>query len=438
MWQPEQAIAVLETLDSPPAHQLVQRWQQIPDSPHLQRATTAVLKAHLAKLSGNAALWQSKAEEHKLEYALRSEQFATYYSAWHSPNPVAAGLKTAQIRYMNIEASGGWPRIDSGPLLEQGTDDTRVISLRQRLMSTDDLAADTPLSSYFDQVLADAVQHFQRRHNLHPDSRVGEQTRLALNVPAHKRIAAIRLSRARAEELPSGARAQYVWVNIAGASTHLVRNQQTVWSGRSIVGKARTQTPELSSAIETLVLNPFWLVPDSIAKRSLLPRAARDPGFLPKFNYRAFDTDGNRLDLQHTDWRAAAQGEGPKVRLMQAPGPRNALGKVKFLFPNNYSVYLHDTPGKKSFAKNNRTLSNGCVRVEGALSLATLLLEPQGWNRARVDKALASGRPLKLALDKPLPVHTLYLTAAPGRDGSVNFFSDSYRRDTSTALAQLN
>lgn len=437
-WHPSQAKAALTLLDTDAATQLLAQWDLSPGTTNLDTQTSALLMRHVSKVSANPDLWQNKAELYKLARAIRGNRIEQYLNAMTAPNPVAEGLKTAQIRYMDIEETGGWPRISDGPTLQEGIIDSRVIALRQRLAATGDLAFDALMHESFDIGLSEAVQNFQRRHNLPTDGIVGARTLKELNIPVHKRIAAIRLSRSRAEELPAGSRADYVWVNIAGASTHLVRQQQTIWSGRSVVGKRNTQTPEMHSKIETLVLNPFWMVPDSIAKRSILPRAARDPGFLARMKYRAFDSSGQAMSLASSDWPAIAAGKGPKVRLMQSPGPRNALGKVKFLFPNNHSVYLHDTPSKKGFKRTIRTLSNGCVRVEGALSLAAMLLEPQGWTRSRIEKTLAKGDPVKLTLDKPLPVHTLYLTAMPGRDGEVTFYSDSYGRDTSSALAQLN
>lgn len=393
---------------------------------------------HVAEVSGDPKLWQNKAELYKFARAIRNERIVPYLRAMTAPNPVYEGLKVAQIRYMEIESNGGWPRIPNGPKIALGATGERVQLLRQRLRASADLPQSSAESDSFDTELQAAVRRFQERHNLPADGIVGDRTLRELNVPVHKRIAAIRLSRSRAEELPAGSRADYVWVNIAGARTHLVRQQQTIWTGRSVVGKRKTQTPEMSSQIDTLVLNPFWMVPDSIAKRTLLPRAARDPGFLARMKYRAFDDSGRQLSLADTDWSSVASGKGPQVRLMQSPGPHNALGKVKFLFPNRHAVFLHDTPMKKGFQRNQRTLSNGCVRVEGALSLAAMLLEPQGWNRDRIERSLAKGKPVKLNLEKPLPVHTLYLTAMPQADGKVSFYNDSYGRDTSSALAQLN
>ncbi len=437
-WQAAQAISALKIIDTTASKELVTRWRQSPVEATINSHTSTLLMKHVSDLSGNPELWSDKIELYKFARAIRNNSVDQYLRAMTAPNPVAQGLKKAQIRYMEIESTGGWPNIPAGPGLQQGLYDERLPLLRQRLLATGDLNIEDAGHEGFDITLTEAVQRFQQRHSLPVDGIVGERTLREMNVPVHKRIAAIRLSRSRAEELPAGSRADYVWVNIAGANTHLVRKQQTIWSGRSVVGKRETRTPEMASKIETLVLNPYWMVPDSIAKASLLPRAAREPNFLARMKYRAFDSNGRNLDLNSTDWNAVVSGNGPEVRLTQSPGPRNALGKVKFLFPNEHAVFLHDTPSKKGFLRSRRDLSNGCVRVEGALSLATMLLEPQGWDRQRIDEALEGGKPVKLTLEKPLPVHTLYLTAMPGHDGEVKFYSDSYRKDTSSALAQLN
>lgn len=437
-WQPSQAKATLTAIDNEASIALLAKWDLYPNTPGLNASTSAVLMKYAAEVTGNPTLWDDKVELYKLARAIRSNNVERYLSALTAPNPVAQGLKAAQIRYMEIEANGGWPRIPEGPTMQIGLADVRLPLLRQRLIATNDLSPTEAQTAGFDQALASAVERFQHRHNLPADGVVDASTLNEMNVPVHKRLASIRLSRSRAEDLPAGSRADYVWVNIPGATTNLVRKQQTIWSGRSVVGKRQTRTPELHSKIDTLVLNPFWLVPDSIAKRSLLPRQARDPGFLARMNYRAFDGSGQRLSLADTNWSDVAAGQGPHVRLMQSPGPSNALGKVKFLFPNSHAVYLHDTPSKNGFARDERTLSNGCVRVEGALSLAAMILEPQGWNRQRIDDVLATGKPLKLKLDKPLAVHTLYLTATTDQNGDVKFYNDSYHLDTSSALAQLN
>lgn len=385
---------------------------------------------YAAQLSGNPKLWDDKVELYKLAHALRSNRIEQYLAAMGAPNPIAHALRQAQAHYMAIEASGGWPHIQAGPPLHKGQSSPRVAALRQRLIATGDLPPSADLEQPFDAALTAAVKHFQKRHGLAADGVIGTRTLQEMNIPVYQRLATIRLSRARAEELPAGSHADYIWVNIAAASTHLVRRQQTVWTGRSVVGKPQTPTPEMHSTLDTLVLNPFWLVPDSIAKRSLLPRAARDSTYLARMQYRAFDIHGEPLKLSSTHWSTAAIGNKPRVRLIQSPGPLNALGKVKFLFPNDHAVFLHDTPNKNSFGKSQRMLSNGCVRVEGAVSLAAMILEPQGWNQQRISQVLSSGKSLKLKLDKPLPVHTLYLRATPRGDGTINFYNDSYGKDT--------
>jgi len=440
-WQQELALAALSHVPNDDARLLSTLWRDKNGSEqmHLGPATRVVLQEYIASHAGDSHIWSDDAEMQRFQDAVSEQQFDAYLNSFDAPNPVAKALKRAQIRYMAIAEAGGWEKLPAGKALLPLQTDPRIPALRQRLAATNDLplppeSLDSPI---YDERLVEAVKGFQTRHNLPADGIVGKRTLSALNVPVHKRIDSIRLSRSRAQELPQGRFADYVWVNIAGAQTHLVRDQQTVWNGRSVVGKTETQTPEINSSIQMLVLNPFWLVPSSIAQRSLLPRQARDPGFFARMQYQAYNQAGKRVPLSSVDWPAVAQGTAPAVRLMQRPGPKNALGKVKFLFPNKHAVFLHDTPYKSGFAQNQRTLSNGCVRVQDALSLAEKILEPQGWDRASIDRQMATGKPLKLVLDKPLAVHTLYLTANVDADGTVLFYNDSYKKDTPSALASL-
>ncbi|HEX7005927.1 MAG TPA: L,D-transpeptidase family protein [Alphaproteobacteria bacterium] len=339
---------------------------------------------------------------------------------------LAAGLD----RYRQIQARGGWPVVPSGPTLRIGDSGPRVAALRSRLAADPDLPADTGSAAdgdRFDGGLAQAVLTFQHRHGLDPDAAVGRATLAALNVPVERRIAQIELNMKRLEALPAGLEGGYAAVNIADQRLMVVDGDAVALLARVIVGKPSTRTPVLASRIDSVVFNPPWNVPVSIARNEILPRLRRDPGYLARENMiilgRPDDPYGRRID-----WTTAALGQFA-ARLRQLPGDRNALGRIKFEFPNPYSVYLHDTPAKALFQRTRRLFSHGCIRVENPRALALHLLSPQGWDMARIEAAIEAGATRRVSLARPMPIVVLYLTAFADASGAIQFRDDVYGWD---------
>jgi murein L,D-transpeptidase YcbB/YkuD len=344
-------------------------------------------------------------------------------------------LKAELARQRALEARGGWPSIPSGPKLEAGARDPRVAALREHLLASGDLheaaAGDAQL---LDPPLEAALRAFQTRHGLDADGVLGPATLAELNVPVAQRIAQIELNLERGRWLLHDLDPSFVVVNIAGYQVFYLRDGRLVWSARAQVGKPFRATPIFRSELEYLVLNPTWTVPPGILAHDILPAQRRNPGYLASKHIEVIDRAGRVIPVDSVDWSRGARSFPYQLR--QAPGPGNSLGVVKFMFPNAYAVYLHDTPSKNLFEKTERAFSSGCIRVENPLEFAALLLEGQkGWDRAAIDAAVAAGRTRTLTLAKPLPVLLAYWTAWVASDGSLQHRRDVYGRDAALAAA---
>lgn len=341
-------------------------------------------------------------------------------------HPQYLALQAALEDYRTIEAAGGWPLIRPGETLRPGMTDPRVPVLRARLMVTGDLAPEPVAGEFFDPALVAAVRRFQLRHGLEADGAVGPQTLRALNRTVGERIDQLRLSLERARWVLRGIGDDFVLVNIAGARTYVYKGGDLVWRTRSIVGQQYRKTPIFRDEIRYMELNPTWTVPRTIFVEDKLPLIQEDPGYLARGGYQVLDRDWQALDPSVVDWWAL---DPPPVTLVQAPGPGNALGQVKFMFPNRFAVYLHDTNDRSLFDRAARTLSSGCVRIEQPFVLADLLMEGDpSWSHARLEAILASGRATRVDLPKPMPVLLTYYTAWV-EDGEVLFREDIYDRD---------
>ncbi len=330
-------------------------------------------------------------------------------------HPVYRALVAALARYRAIGVAGGWPSIASGPTVKPGARDARMPALRRRLMTEGD-APEGPAdpSLVLDPALAAAVARFQARHGLVADGAVGAATIRALNVPVSARVDQLRISLDRARALMHDLPRRFVLVNVAGFTVYVVDGDWPIWESRVVVGKPFTETPIFRADMTYVVLNPTWTVPPGIMRSEILPGLRRNPDYLAE----------KGLEWQDGD-------------IVQPAGPKNALGRIKLMFPNPHSVYLHDTPARALFAQTTRTFSHGCIRVQKPLELAALALDDPAWSVDRLEEAIATGRTLTVTLGHRLPVLVLYWTAAVGESGAVYLFDDPYKRDK-TALAALD
>jgi murein L,D-transpeptidase YcbB/YkuD len=263
-----------------------------------------------------------------------------------------------------------------------------------------------PRDDEFDDTLVDGLKHFQDRHGLAVDGIYGTKALAELNVPLSKRIEQVRLGLERLRWLPRTSTGRRIAVNIADFKAYVFDDDRVTFETRAVVGKLFHETPMFTGRMTYIVINPYWNVPSSIARKELLPKAKADPGYLARNH---FEYDGTSI--------------------RQRPGPWNSLGRFKFMFPNPHNVYLHDTPARTLFNEADRAFSHGCVRLEKPAELAELLLAEQGWTAQRIRAAVQTGVETVVNLDKPIPVYISYITAFLGADGLLHFRRDVYGRD---------
>jgi murein L,D-transpeptidase YcbB/YkuD len=352
--------------------------------------------------------------------------------------------------YRALAAAGGWSPISDGPTLKLGMDDPRVPTLRHRLDMTHDWTAPevTPpvpapqqaplpsLDTTYDADMEAAVKRFQERHGLTPDGAVGPATRAALNVSVGRRIDQIRVNLERARWVLHEIKGELVVVDVAGFDVAYFRDDERIWTSKVIVGRPYRETPIFRSLITYVVFNPTWTIPPTILVKDKLPVIKSDPGYLSRNNIRVIDAQGREVDPYSVNWGQYGAGRLPPYQLRQDPGEDNALGLVKIMFPNPHMVYLHDTPTKSLFDKDERTFSSGCIRVQKAFELAELVLgDPARWNQQTMAEVVATKKMQTVYLAKPVPVLILYWTAQPRADGQVVFRNDVYGRDPPTLAA---
>jgi murein L,D-transpeptidase YcbB/YkuD len=352
-------------------------------------------------------------------------------------NPIYRRLRRLLLEYRAIATAGGWGVVSAGDALKPGMTDPRIAEVRARLAVTHDLTPNGALSEQYDPTLEQGVRQFQRRHGLDSDGVIGARTLAALNVPVGERIRQIILNMERFRWMPDDFGDDHVFVNMAGFELDYIVHGETRLSMRVIVGRPYRETPIFSDAIRYMEFNPTWTVPPRIAINDLLPKIRKDPSFLGAGGYEVFagwQEGAARLDPAGIDWSTVGKGRFP-YRLRQAPGDKNALGQVKFMFPNRFDVYLHDTPSRELFRKSVRNFSSGCIRLEKPLALAEAMLQADGQDPGRVRTVLASKKTTRISFATPVPVHLAYLTAWIGEGGTVEFRDDIYGRDALLAKA---
>jgi murein L,D-transpeptidase YcbB/YkuD len=372
----------------------------------------------------------------KVEQALAAEDVYQRVAALKPTHPLYVKLKHELVRIRAATASGAPPSIPAGPSLKPGTSDARVPLVRKRLAASGDLSASGPGDSMeYDPPLVTAVRNFQQRMGLQVDDVLGPGTIAELNAPPAQRIQQLRVNLDRGRVLLRDLPDAFVVVNIAGFTVYFIRGEQIVWHSRVQVGKPYRRTPIFRSDIGYLVLNPTWTVPPGIIAKDILPAAQRDPDAITRKGLKVLDASGAVVDPHSIDWTRFKGGHIPYT-LRQDPGPKNALGRVKLMFPNPYLVYLHDTPSQALFDRNERTFSSGCVRVERVLDLTEILLDDrQHWDQAAIARALDTGETRNVTLSKKIPVLLTYWTAWVDPQGRTNFRRDIYQQDAKWALA---
>ena len=337
-------------------------------------------------------------------------------------------LKNALVRYNAIQDAGGWQQVPGGPTLKPGMIDDRIVFLRRRLAASGDYADNLSASTYYDEGLVPAVKQFQQRHNLEADGKVGKKTLAALNIPVEAKIDQLRVNLERARWLLHKLPAEYLWVDIAGFNVFHYQNEEVVWSSRIMVGKPYRHTPVFKSKIKYIVFNPTWTVPPTILKEDILPKLKQGPDYLYEKKIEVIDRDGSIVDPTSVDW--SLYNTAIPFTLKQAPGPHNALGRMKFILPNKYFIFMHDTPSRYLFEKEDRAFSSGCIRVEKYTELAQRLLSDQvDWSPEKIQELIDTEETQRVNLRQKMPVFLTYNTVSVESDGNIIFLKDVYERD---------
>ena len=334
-------------------------------------------------------------------------------------------------RYRNLERGGGWSRLPTGATLHLGDAGAGVVALRRRL-AAEGYVSSVARGDTLDATLGGTVALFQRRHGLAMDSAVGPRTRKALDVPVSTRVRQIEANLERLRWLPVEPGERFVVVNVPAFVLYAFIGTTRALTMPVVVGDelANRRTPIFADTMEFIQFGPYWNVPRSIAVNEILPRARGDRGYLARNHYQILRGDGDDAPVVNPTTLSDAALFSTRYRVRQEPGPDNALGRVKFMFPNDYAVYLHDTPAKSRFAQADRAVSHGCVRVADPEALAAFVLQDRAdWTRDKIAGTLAAGRRVRVNLGRAgPPVYLIYLTAF-GRDGEVFFRDDIYDRD---------
>lgn len=361
----------------------------------------------------------------RLRTALATGEIRQSLEALAPAFPEYAALRRERI-LLGVEARASAP-IGEGEDLTLESQGDRVDRLRQRLAEIDPSLVLVPAGRPFDAALERAVRQFQRDARLEPTGIVSALTQETLDRTPDERAAQLAINMERWRWLPADLGRRHIRVNVADYRLEAWENGERVASHEAMAGRTSAATPSFSATMTYLVFNPWWETPTSLG-RGTLRSIQRNPDYARWAGYQVVDRSGYAVDPHTIDWSNRTLSD---FRVRQRPGANNALGEVKFMFPNRHNIYIHDTPERDNFdVTNRRAVSSGCVRVQDPFDLAEWILEGQeGWDRAAIEEVTAGSRATRVNIDDPVEVHILYYTAAPGEYGRVRYLDDIYGRD---------
>jgi murein L,D-transpeptidase YcbB/YkuD len=385
-----------------------------------------------------------------LNAALARDGAADLLEALAPQHPQYRLLREAYLRYAQAAAEAPWPAVDPGETLKPGMRDPRIAQVRARLDAEEAFdggrgaggafatSGETVDPLLYDAALQARIEAFQRDHRLKADGAIGPNTLAMLNQGLAERAEAIRMNLERWRWLPNDLGGRYLLVNAPEYRLHVYEDGREALSMDVIVGRGSRKTPQFSDRIEYLVVNPDWNVPYSIATLDKLPKLKSDPAYFERMGYEIYTESGRRVSPYDVNWSNYSRGNFP-FRLRQRPGPNNALGTIKFIFPNQYNVYLHDTDSPDLFAEDALSLSSGCVRVSDPQALARWMTDGDpALSMEDVEAAWASRQTRTLNLGEQIPVHLAYFTAWASDGGHVDFYGDIYGRDATLRASLVN
>lgn len=320
-------------------------------------------------------------------------------------------LRQKLLVLQGLNKKGGWTIPDKTVKTYKKGDTGRIVLQIMKRLNEEDLLTVSNQVNEFDEKIESALKEFQRRNGLLPDGIAGRYTLAAMRITVRERIEQVMVNMERCRWLPATKKSTYIMVNVPDYRLNVIKNDTVLFTMPAIVGKETNKTAIFKGEINEIVFNPYWNIPKSIAEKEIIPLLRKYPAFLEQNNM---------------EWYGG--------QLRQRPGADNALGKIKFLFPNPFNIYLHDTPGKYLFDRERRSFSHGCIRIGDPVKLASYLLSfEKNWNEERISVELSEKKEHSVHLTKPFPVYIVYLTAFVDAEGKLNFREDLYNRDSSLA-----
>ncbi len=337
-------------------------------------------------------------------------------------------------RLKKVQKQGGWRKIHASSQLRYGKSGKAVRRLINRLKSEGDYTC-RGNDGHFGSCLKKAIKRFQKRHGIGQTGTITKYTLSKLNISVNWKIEKILLNLDRIKRLPDQPEDRYIMVNIPDFRLYYKENGREKLSMRVVVGDKKHHTPIFSNKISFIVLNPYWIIPDSIVQKEMIPKMLKNPDYLAQRGYevhRSYNPNSAKINTKNINWaRVLRNKQTKRYKFMQPPGAKNALGKIKFKFPNRFSVYLHDTPAKKYFKKARRAFSHGCIRISRPNALlATFAPHERSVNFNRTQRVLRGNKKRQINLSKHVPVHIVYLTAWIKNDGLLHYRPDVYNYDT--------
>lgn len=369
-----------------------------------------------------------------LRKALDEENLSEALNNLEPQDDEYALLKRKLAENKTVINNGGWDVVKVKTPLHEGDSDAGTVNLRKRLTAQGyykDKATDAQTNNIYDAKLVLAVKHFQKEHGLNSDGVIGKHTLSIINTSAKEYQKKIICSLERRRWINYPTDEPYIKVNIPAYKMEFIENNKSVYSSNVVIGKINKKTPMFTKRLKLVVLNPTWTLPRSITTTETLSRLKANPNYLDSHNMDLIDRNGNVVGNHGIDWHKYKKGHFPYT-VRQGPGPHNALGQVKFLFPNKYSIYLHDTPSKYLFSKEKRAFSHGCIRLQNPLDFAEFLLKRENedyWTRKRIDEIIKTSKTKNIRLKHEYPVLLMYMTAGCSVDGDVFYLEDVYNRD---------
>lgn len=322
-----------------------------------------------------------------------------------------------------------WVLLPSGLKIKPGEENESLRDIRKKLFLLRYPLNDSD-SAISDENFVSVLKLFQADHGIDVDGIVDKETVAALNTSPGKRVTQLMANLERLRWMPAGTSQKYIRVNIPDFTLLMLQGSDTIVAMKAVVGTFERQTPVFDAWMSYMVINPVWTLPPTILQKDVIPQLLKGSGYIDRKKMKIYKTNGTQVEYKDIDWSKINTGNFP-YSIRQEPGGGNALGKIKFMFPNPHSIYIHDTPTKWSFTRSDRTFSSGCIRVEKPILLAeTLLGGSQGWDREKIEKLMQQGDPTTARIEKPLEVRIIYLTAWCSEKGRVQFRNDIYHFDS--------